>query len=218
MCLWYSRPGEGFRSALLLPTRASRPVIILMMSTLLSGAVMLDFPSSLLAEHQVDPVPVQRPRKAPSEHVGSAMAVLATLEQAQVLPPEGTKEANHVIKSVIQFQSVFANSTAPAIQDFLLRALTQKHGEQAADTLAQFRSSGWTPDVLEALAEADMRTPVDELQPLAAGLGQFNVSVEDFQRFMRLVREAEQTFTSRGLNFHQVFASHRKEMPGATVR
>lgn len=146
------------------------------------------------------------------------MAVLATLEQAQVLPPEGTKEANHVIKSVIQFQSVFAKSTDPAVQDFARRAVTKKHGELAAEVLAQFRSSGWTPEVLEALADADLHTPVDELQSLATGLGQFNVSVEDFQRFMRLVRDGEHAFVSRGQNFQEVYVSHRKTMPGAATR
>lgn len=146
------------------------------------------------------------------------MAVLATLEQAQVLPPEGTREANHVIKSVIQFQSVFAKSTDPAVQDFVRRAVTQRHGEQATEMLARFRSSGWTPEVLEALADADLHTPVDELRSLATGLGQFNVSVEDFQQFMRLVRDGEQAFASRGQNFQEVYASHRKTMPGTAIR
>jgi hypothetical protein len=140
------------------------------------------------------------------------MAVLATLEQAQVLPPEGTREADHITKSVIQFQSVFARSTDPAVQDFVRRAVTSKQGKHATDVLGQFRSSGWTPEVLEALADADLSTPVEELRPLAAGFEQFNVSVEDFQRFMRLVRDGEQSLASRGTNFQEVFAFHRKTM------
>ncbi len=146
------------------------------------------------------------------------MAVLATLEQAQVLPPEGTREANRIIKSVIQCQSVFTKSADPSVQDFVRRAVTTRHGEHAAEILAQFHSSGWTPEVLEALADADLHTPVDELRSLATGLGQFNVSVEDFQQLMRLVRDGEKAFTARGQNFQEVYASHRKMMPGATVR
>lgn len=146
------------------------------------------------------------------------MALLAVLEQAQVLPPEGTREADHIIKSVIQFQSVFANSTDPSVQDFVRRAVTRKHGEQATDVLTQFRSRGWTPEVLEALADEDLPTSVDELRSLAAGLGPFNVSVEDFQRFMRLVRDGERALASRGLNFQEVYASHQKTMPGAAIR
>lgn len=188
-----------------------------MMAAFLAGAVTFGFPSHLLAAHQTNPMPVQQSGKAPTPHIGSAMAVLATLEQAQVLPPEGTEEANQIIKSVIQFQSAFAKSTDHAIQNFLLRALTKNHGEQAAALRTQFRSNGWTPEVLASLALADIQTPADELQPLAAGLRQFNLSVEDLQQFMRLVREAEQTFIARGLNLQQVFASQRKEMPGVTV-
>ncbi len=146
------------------------------------------------------------------------MAVLATLEQARVLPPEGTRAANHVTKFVIQFQSVFAKSTDPFVQDFLRRAVTSKQGEHATDVLTQFRSSGWTPEVLEALVDAVLHTPVDELRSLATGLGQFNVSVEDFQRFMRLVRDGKQALASRGKNFQAVYDSHRKEMPGAASR
>ena len=44
------------------------------------------------------------------------MAVLATLQDADVLPPEDTPEANRVIKAVIQFQSVFLKSSDPAVQ------------------------------------------------------------------------------------------------------
>ncbi len=146
------------------------------------------------------------------------MAVLATLEQAQVLPPEGTREADHVTKSVIQFQSVFARSTDPSVMDFVRRAVTSKQGKHATDVLAQFRSSGWTPEVLEALADAELSTPVEELRLLAAGFELFNVSVEDFRRFMRLVRDGEQSLASRGTNFQEVFASHRKTMREAAGR
>jgi hypothetical protein len=143
------------------------------------------------------------------------MAVLATLEQAQVLPPEGTREADNVTKSVIQFQSVFAKGTDPSVQDFLRRAVTSKQSQHSTDVLAQFRSKGWTPEVLEALADAGLSTPVEDLRPLAAGFEQFNVSVEDFQRFMRLVRDGEQSLASRGTTFQEVFVFHRKAMQGA---
>ncbi len=56
------------------------------------------------------------------------MAVLATLQDADVLPPEGTPEANRVIKSVIQFQSVFLKSSDPSVQSFLTQALAASGG------------------------------------------------------------------------------------------
>lgn len=143
------------------------------------------------------------------------MAVLATLEQARILPPEGTKEADRIIKSVIQLQSLFAKSTDPDLQDFMRRAVAHTQGKQAEDVLAQFQSSGWTSDMLEALAEAAAHTPTKELQPLAPGFKTFNLSVEDFRQFMQLVRDGKQALASQGQDFHEVFASHRKAMPGA---
>jgi hypothetical protein len=103
------------------------------------------------------------------------------------------------------------------VQDFVRRAVTRGQGKYAAIVLEQFRENGWTPEVLEALAEAELHTPSDELQSLASGLRQFNLSVEDFQRFMQLVRDGKQALASRGRNFHDVYASHRRSMPGAAV-
>ena len=71
------------------------------------------------------PALAQVPDRAatPSGQVGASMAVLATLQDADVLPPEGTPEANRVIKAVIQFQSVFLKSDDLAVQVFLTHAL-----------------------------------------------------------------------------------------------
>lgn len=56
------------------------------------------------------------------------MAVLATLEQAQVLPPEGSRDADRVIQSVIQLQSVFAKGTDRSVQEFAQRAIANTPG------------------------------------------------------------------------------------------
>ncbi len=142
MHLWCSRPGEKFISILPRSTRESCLIIVLGICTFLSGSLLVGIPCRSLAASPASLIPAQRTGKASSPQVGSAMAILATLEQAQVLPPEGTREANHVAKSVIQFQSVFAKSTNPFVQDFVRRAVTSKQGEHATDVLAQFRSSG----------------------------------------------------------------------------
>ena len=144
------------------------------------------------------------------------MAVLATLQQAAVLPPEGTREADRVIQAVIQIQSVFAKGTDPSIQEFARRALTDKHGEQAAISLGQFRASGWTVDMLEALADAEVNASPDERETLATGLRQFNLSVDDFRRFMQLVRDGLSALTAQGLAFAEVYTQYRNTMPGTT--
>ncbi|HEX5646481.1 MAG TPA: hypothetical protein VFX56_05885 [Nitrospira sp.] len=160
-------------------------------------------------------IQIQRSGKAPSPHVGAAMAVLATLEQARVLPPEGTTEANRIIKSVIQLQALFTTTADSSVQEFMQRAVAHKQKEQTARVLAQFHSSGWTPDVLEALADKAFRSPAEELHRLEPGLRSVNLSVDDFRSFMQLVRDGEQALTEIGKNFHDVFSFHRKTMPGA---
>ncbi len=146
------------------------------------------------------------------------MAVLATLEQASVLPPEGTKEADRVIRSVIQFQSAFSKSPDASVQGFLRDAVAGRYGEEGTPLLERFRADGWTAEILEALADADQRTSAEELERLATGFGRFNLSVDDFKRFMQLVREGRSALTARGQSFEEVYDHHRKAMPGATGR
>lgn len=158
------------------------------------------------------------PKTSPSPAVGSAMAVLATLDEAQVLPPEGTREADRIVKSVIQFQSAFAKSRNSSVQEFVHRAVTARENGLADKILRQFHSHGWTAEVLEALAEADLRTPPVDFQALAVGLGQFNLTVDDFRNFMQLIRDSQHVFAARGKTFREIYASHRMTMPGAAER
>lgn len=152
----------------------------------------------------------------PPGPVGASMAVLATLQDADVLPPEGTPDANRIIKAVIQFQSVFLKSSDPDVQLFLAQALAAQERRDADETLARFRSTGWTSDVLEALSEQWVAVAVDQRDRLAPGFRQFNVSTADFDWLMGLTEKARRTFTQRGQNIHQVFAQRRREMPGRT--
>ena len=142
------------------------------------------------------------------------MAVLAMLQDAEVLPPEGTPEANRVIKVVIQFQSMFMKSGDPAVQAFLSQALAAKMGSGADEAASRFRSTGWTSDVLEALGEQWVATAIDQREQLAPGFRQFNISLADFDLLMGLVAQARTAFVQRGQNMHQVFAQRRQEMPG----
>jgi hypothetical protein len=144
------------------------------------------------------------------------MAVLATLQDADVLPPEGTPDANRVIKAVIQFQSVFLKSGDPSVQLFLTQALAAPGGRSADETLSRFRSTGWTSDVLEALNKQWIATAIDQRDHLAPGFRQFNVSPADFDWLMEFIAKARTAFMQRGQNMHQVFAQRRREMPGGT--
>lgn len=142
------------------------------------------------------------------------MAVLAMLQDADVLPPEGTPEANRVIRVVIQFQSVLMKSTDPDVQAFLSQALEAQGESPASETLSRFRSSGWTSEVLEALNEQWVATAIDQRARLEPGFRQFNVRLADFGWLMELVAKARTAFVQRGQNIHQVFAQRRRDMPG----
>lgn len=143
------------------------------------------------------------------------MAVLATLQDADVLPPENTPEANRIIRFVIQFQSVFTKSDDPAVQTFARQALAPADEARASDIVRSFRATGWTAEALERLSDEEARRSPEEIQQLAQGFAPFNLSVADFHRFMQLVRDARQAFRTRSLEFQQIFSSRRKEMPGA---
>lgn len=183
----------------------------------LGGLVAIGEAAPVVVDPVHNPMLTQtsQPAKTASPHIGSAMAVLATLQDADVLPPEGSPEANRIIRFVIQFQSAFTKSDDPAVQEFARQALAQKHGDQAAEIVKNLRLSGWTADVLERLSDEEARHSSEQLQALAHGLAPFNLSVEEFHRFMQLVRDARQAFRARGLEFHNIFSSRRKEMPGA---
>lgn len=193
----------------------ARPILAAGLSMLLFALTTTVSPS--FAESSAAVIPSQQSKKA-SPYVGSAMAVLATLEQAGVLPPEGTKEADGVIKSVIQFQSAFSKSADASIQRFLRDTVNGKYGEKTAAVLERFHSTGWTSEVLEALADADQRDPAAEMERLATGFGQFNLSVDDFKRLMQLVRDGRSALAARGQHFEEVYAHHRTAMPGAAGR
>ncbi len=211
MRLWYAPEG-------MIVSSRSRPDWKTCLTFAISLSILpycpLGYGFPLLSADQALPIPVQRPKPL-SPHVGSAMAVLATLEQAQVLPPEGTREADRVIQSVIQFQSAFAKSTDRSVQDFAYRAVAGTYGEETASILERFRANGWTAEILEMLADADQRASSEELEQLATGFGQFNLSIDDFKRFMQLVRDGRSALAAQGQNFEDVYARHRKAMPGA---
>jgi len=138
------------------------------------------------------------------------------LQDAGVLAPEDTPEANHAIKLVIQFQSVFMKSGDPLVQAFLNQAVTAKATCSADAVLSQFREIGWTSYVLEALSDHWKATAIDVRDSLAPGFLQFNISPQDFDSLMKLVSKARTALEQRGQTMHQVFAQRQQEMSGGS--
>src|SRR5918993_5692364 len=89
--------------------------------------------------------------RTPSPYIGSVMALLATFEDAGILPPEGTSQANGIIKAVIQFQSAFLKSRHPAVQQVFSDAHRLKFGNRAEEVETSFRRSGWSADSFDAV-------------------------------------------------------------------
>jgi len=185
---------------------------------MLPGHMLVCFLLGGLIMGSASPILAQAPDRAPtpSGPVGASMAVLAMLQDADVLPPEGTPDANRVIKTVIQFQSVFLKSGDLAVQAFLSHALTAQRDGDANEAASRFRSAGWTSDVLEALSDQWVATAIDQRERLAPGFRQFNVSLANFDSLMELIGKARTALEQRGENMHQVFAQRRREMPGGT--
>lgn len=152
--------------------------------------------------------------RAPASHVGAAMALLATLQDGDVLPPEGTPDANRIVKSVIQCQSLFMKSSDPSIQTFFDRALQSKLNVHAAEAGRRFKEEGWTSETLEALSESYVTLSDGQRAQLAEGFRVYNLAPSDFLQLSELFLRARTTLEQRGQNIHQIYARRRQEMPG----
>lgn len=152
--------------------------------------------------------------RTPSGAVGASMALLATLQDAGILPPEGTPQANRVIQMVIQFQGLFMKSTEPVVRQFVDQALEAKFAAQAADIGAEFRKAGWTSQVVEAVCDHYAGISAQERTQLAESFSRVNMRPEDFELLSELYARARSTFHQQGRNIHRVFAEHRRNMPG----
>jgi hypothetical protein len=160
------------------------------------------------------PAPVQSQGRTPPGPVGASMALLATLQDAGVLPPEGSPEANRVIQIVIQFQGLFMKSTEPAVRHFVDETFATKFAGRAEEIGVEFRKSGWTSEIVEAVCDRYGEISTDERAQLDGSFARVNMRAEDFQRLRNLFGRARSVFTQQGRNIHRIFAEHRREMPG----
>lgn len=152
--------------------------------------------------------------RTPASHIGAAMALLATLQDSGVLPPEGTPAANRIVKSVIQCQSLFMKSSDPDVRAFFDSALQRKLNGHATETIRRFRNEGWTSEVLEALSESFVALADRQRVQMAEGFRAYNLTPSDFLQLSELFLKARTTLKQRGQDIHQIYARRRQEMPG----
>ena len=141
--------------------------------------------------------------------VGHVMALLAVFEQAGVLPPETSPEANALIHALIQTQAALTKSTNTAARRWFAEAL--RRSEPPGTELSP--RDGLTSRALEAiLAYAATHPPADRPDVLA-GLMEFNVSQADLDRMALVYAQARDRFRTAGQDIHRVYAAQRHAMP-----
>ena len=152
--------------------------------------------------------------RTPVAHVGSVMAMLATFDDAGVLPPESSPRANQLIRALIQFQSAFLKSPEAAVREFLASAL-QVHGRRRAQImLDRFALTGWTSEFLEAVVEYSMHHSMWENPTLSRAFHAYNLRERDWEFVQEIFLQARQNLVGRTRDLHAVFARHRSRMPG----
>ena len=159
--------------------------------------------------------PIQS-RRTPASHIGSVMAVLATFQEAGVLPPESSPEANRLIHALIQSQSMFLKSPHLVVQEFFSSALSEKFDAKKAALLTEaFPSTGWTSETLEALVDYSAQRSMAEEPRLAEMFHGYNVTTTDWKFVEQIFTKAREELLKQGRQVHTVFAAQRASMPGA---
>ena len=152
--------------------------------------------------------------RTPAAHVGSVMAMLATFDEAGVLPPESSPQANQLIRALIQFQSAFLKSSEAAVREFLASAL-QVHGHQRARAiLDRFALTGWTSESLEAVVDYSMHYSMWDNPQRSRAFQAYNLSERDWEFVQNVFLQARRNLVGLDRDLHAVFAGHRSRMPG----
>jgi hypothetical protein len=152
------------------------------------------------------------PPRASRQHVGTIMALLATFDDAGVLPPETSQDANRLIHALIQCQAAFMKSGHPAVQIYLGAALSgdSRDGDRLA--AEQVRTEGLTSRSLEAIVDYSASRPPWEQPEVMDALREFNVGRPDVELIARTFQQARSRLAAQGRNIHAVYGARLKEM------
>lgn len=152
--------------------------------------------------------------RARASTVGTVMALLATFQDAEVLPPEGTAKANQLIHGLIQLQSALMKSSSPELRDYVVAAL--RHGLRISreESLALVHDDGLTLAVLESLILYAQEHPLWDEPQIVAAFHVYNVTHQDWALMTRIFTEAKDAFHVNGRSIHHVYEQWRERMPG----
>jgi len=152
--------------------------------------------------------------RASSAMVGTIMALLATFDEAGVLPPEGTTQANQVIHGLIQLQSALMKSPSSELAAYRKAAVAHWTGQHKEREVGTFREKGLTDRILAALIAYDLDHPLWEDPKIVSALQAFNVTDTDWMLIVELFHQAEAVFHAEGRSIHIVYENWRMNMPG----
>jgi hypothetical protein len=141
--------------------------------------------------------------------VGHIMALLAVFEEASVLPPETSPEANALTHALIQTQAALTKSTNPATQAWFAEALRRSEAP-GAETDPR---AGLTSRALEAIVSYAETHPLTARPDVMDGFQEFNLSPGDLDLMARVYRRARDHFRSTGRNIHRIYEAQRRAMP-----
>ena len=158
-----------------------------------------------------------RSKRAPGRHVGAVMAILGTFHDAGILPSESDPRANQLIRSLIQFQSVFMKSQEPAVDKYFSSALTNGWGERGAGILESFYNEGWTSESLEAIVEYSLLHSMWDRPRVKAALRVHHLAQADWELIQELFFRARKSFINQNQDLHIVFKHQRLGFPGGEV-
>lgn len=146
--------------------------------------------------------------------VGSVMALLATFESVNVLPPEGTSQANQLIHGLIQMQSALVKSHSLELSEYFSAAVEQRFEKESAGLLPSIYQSGLTSKFLEALVSYNHIIPMWEKPSLVEIFQRYNISRQDWDLIEKIFGEADAAYRLKGSSIHDAYERWRAQMPG----
>ena len=145
------------------------------------------------------------------------MTLLATFDEAGILPPEGTAQANQVIHGLIQLQSTLMKSASAEVASYQRAAEDSWRKQHRDRQIGVLKSEGLTLRVLEALIAYDQEDPMWNDPKIASAMQEFNVSQADWLYIVKLFNKANLVFRDQGRSMHCVYDAWRLKFPGGKI-
>jgi hypothetical protein len=153
-------------------------------------------------------------KRASSSMVGAVMALLATFQDANALPPEGTPQANQLIHGLIQLQSALVKSQSPHLAEYLDAATHHWDEGGHEEQVGSIQQDGLTSSLLAALVTYAHKHPMWDQPELIRVFQTYNVTCKDWELISQIFTQSNEAFRAKGVSIHQAYRQWRIQMPG----